>query len=129
MTSTLKLKSLYITRFLLDIAGILLILFGLFVLLLIPKGFHGEHPHMGLSCLFILLAGIGLLVPQLWAKLSSSLFLVGTGAWLFHIDAYRWSNLAIYCLFLAPLVLTLWLRAGYNDLNIQRLPNGYFFPQ
>jgi hypothetical protein len=120
----MRLKSLYIARFLLDLVGILLALFAAFALLVVPRGFHAERPHMKWVEGVILLVAIGFLLPHLLAKLLSSLFLLGAGVWLFHIDAYWRSNLGIYPLFLAPLALTLWLRAGYNDLKIQRLPNG-----
>jgi hypothetical protein len=130
-TPSIKLRSLYVARFLLEATGILLALFAIFTLFLAfstPERFHGEHSPMKWNGARILLAAVGLLLPQVWAKLSSSLFLLGAGVWIFHTDAYRWNNLGIYPLFLAPLALTLWLRAGYNDFHIQRLPNGNWLP-
>lgn len=130
-TYSVKLKSLYGTRFLIETAGVLLLIvaaFTLFVAFMTPKGFHGEHGQVIWCGVLTLLIGIGFLLPLLWAKLSSSLLLVGVGASIFHTNAYRWQNLVVYLLFVAPLALTLWLRAGYNDLKIQRLPNGNWLP-
>ena len=122
-----KLKSLYIARFILEGAGILLLVFALFATILFggtPKGFHGGgvvSPIVSVALTY--LCGIGLLLPQIVAKLVSSLLLIGAGVWMFCTDAYRSSNLKIYCLFFVPLMLTLWVRKGYSDLQLRRLPN------
>jgi len=71
----------------------------------------------------MLVGGIGFLLPQLWAKFFSSFLLAGAGVWLFFVDAFRWSNLKLYCLFFVPLLLMLWLRTRYSDLPLRRLPN------
>jgi hypothetical protein len=123
-----KLKSLYIVRFLLEMAGILLVIFAVFGTILeciTPRGFHGDQsiarPIFTVAMMY--LCGIGLLLPQMLAKLVSSLLLVGAGVWIFCIDAYRSANLMIYSLFLVPILLTLWLRKGLGDLALRRLPN------
>jgi len=58
-----------------------------------------------------------------WAKLCSSLLLIAYAVWIFFIDAYRWSNLRIYAMFLVPLLLTFWLQHGYGSVHIRRLPS------
>ena len=125
---SIKLKSLYVARFLLEAAGILLVIFAIFCTVLAsaePKSFHGENGFARtiLSVTLLWLVGIGLLLPQQLAKLLSSLLLVGAGAWTFCIDAFRWDNLEIYCLFPIPLLAALWLRKGLSDLQLRRLPS------
>jgi hypothetical protein len=131
MTDTahsMKLKSLYIARFLLEASGVLLIIWAAFstvVSWITPRGFHGEYNVVRaiLADTVPWVCGIGLLLPQQWAKLLASLVLAVAGALLFRIDDYRWNNLTIYCLFITPLLLTLWLRKGLSDFALRRLPN------
>ena len=120
----MRFKSLYIARFLLEMTGVLLAVFGIFSLFLIraPRE-PGDQGRMILTTSLMLVCSVGFLTPTLWAKFSSAVLLAGAGVWTFYTDAYRWRNLAIYCLLFTPLVLTFWLRAGYNKFNIQRLPN------
>jgi hypothetical protein len=48
---------------------------------------------------------------------------VGAGVLLFRFDAFRWENWWIYCLFVIPLLVALWLLRGYDELPLRRLPN------
>jgi hypothetical protein len=130
VASSMKLKSLYVSRSLLTGIGILLVIYAVFSTILLcitPRGFHGGHGFVRpiLSITLPWLCGIGLLLPQQMAKLISSLLLVGAGVLIFWIDAYRWKNLKIYCLFIAPLLLALWLRKGLSDFALRRLPSAH----
>ena len=124
---SMKLKSLYVTKFLLEATGVLLVVCAIFSGVLAYALFKGRNGHglgnMILGGTLMLVGGVGFILPQLWAKLSSSFLLAGAGVWLFFVDAFRWSNLKLDCLLFIPLVLTLWLRSGYNDLQLRRLPN------
>lgn len=125
---SLEFKSLYIVRFSLELAGVLLVIFALFSSVIahaLYKGVrdgHGLENSIALSC-FLLATGIGILLPLMWTKLLSSFLLAVVGVWIFLHDAYRWSNLEIYFLLLLPLLLTLWLHAGYSKFKIERLPS------
>jgi hypothetical protein len=129
---SIKLKSLYVTRFLLEMFGILLLAWAIFCCVLFygsPRGGNGGHGdgHVLLRGMLLvslsLICGIGLLLPRVWAKLCSSLLLLAYAIWTFFIDAYRWSNLRIYAMFLVPLLLTFGLKYGYTSLHIRRLPS------
>jgi hypothetical protein len=124
---SMRLRSLYITRFLLEATGALLVVCAIFTTFLAYefKGRNGGHvlSSMILEATLMLVDGIGFLVPQLWTKFLSSFLLVGAAVWLFIVDAYRWSNWKFDCLLFVPLLLTLWLSAGYRNPHLQRIPN------
>ena len=123
---SLGFKGLYIARFSLELTGVLLVIFELFSPVIVHalhkgmRGGDGLGNAIALSA-FSLATGIGLLLPLMWTKLLASFLLAMAGVWL-H-DAYRWSNLEVYFLLLLPLLLTLWLRAGYSKFKIERLPS------
>jgi len=125
---SLEFKGLYIARFSLELAGVLLVIFALFGSVIVHALHKGMRGGDGLGNTIVLSAfslatGIGLLLPLMWTKLLASFVLVMAGVWIFLHDAYRWSNLEIYFLLLLPLLLTLWLRAGYSKFKIERLPS------
>lgn len=127
-TMSREFKSLYIVRFSLELAGILLVIFALFSSVIahaLYKGVRGGYDLGNAIALsgFLLATGIGLLLPLMWTKLLASFLLAVAGVWIFLHDAYRWSNLEIYFLLLLPLLLTLWLRAGYSKFKSERLPS------
>jgi hypothetical protein len=130
MTGTprsIEFKLLYVARFLIEIAGIFMLISSVgfsLVAYSLRNGARGGHPGEAIAdAVLSLVTGIGLLLPLLWAKLLASFLLVGEGAWVFFHDSYRWSNSKIFLLLLMPLLLTSWLRAGYRKFNIERLPN------
>ena len=111
-----KIMSLYIARFLLQATGVLLIAYSIFC------GFlaYGLGRRLLLESVLMLVGGIGFLLPRLWTKFFSSFLLAGTGVWLFIVDASRWWDWSFICLYFVPLLVTLWLRIGYRNLQLRR---------
>jgi hypothetical protein len=127
-TRSLEFKSLYIARFSLELGGVLLVIFALFSSVIVHALHKGMRGGDGLGNAIVLSAfslatGIGLLLRLMWTKLLASFLLAMAAVWIFLHDAYRWSNLEVYFLLLLPLLLTLWLRAGYSKFKIERLPS------
>jgi hypothetical protein len=128
--SSAKIISLQITGGILKAVGILLIILAVFwtaLALLTPKGFHGGGG-LGTGSVILILSlmlidGIGFLLPKRLVNLLSSLLLFGAGVVLFRVDAFRWDNWWIYCLFSTQLLLTLWLFRENGALPLREVSN------
>lgn len=128
MTSPIPEKLFGVGLYMLVASGILLMLCGMFCIglgIIEPHGRHGAGGLVTMSALgvLLLLDGFGLLMPQLGARLLSSVLLAAAAGYLFCSDAFRRENWWIYSLLFCPLVLTLGLRSKNNGSPIQDLSN------
>ena len=115
-----RLKGVFVPMILLKALGFYFLAVSILDLILAYAAF-GRNAHayalMILRAVPVLVGGIGLLMPQLWANLFSSFVLFGFGLWLLIAFGLGGNHLKVASLSFAPLLLTLWMRAKYTNLQ------------
>jgi hypothetical protein len=117
-----RLKGVFFPRLLLKVLGVFFVVVPI-VDVVLAYAVYGRNAHgyaaMILELVPTLLGGIGLLMPQLWANLFSSFVLCGFGLWLLIAHGLGWNHLMQASLSFTPLLLTLWMRAKYTNLQFR----------